>query len=144
MKHYRVKLNEINNAKPHQQKDGYLAFEDNDTWGKWSGQPYVYTRGEALKKANMFGGKIELVPHSNVIGNLKMASIPDNAILHEIVLLLHRQKQFKDILPNDEGIYAGDVFQTILAETENLSPKAVSQLVEFVQMIDADYVMITK
>jgi hypothetical protein len=140
MKHYRIKLNETNSAKPNQQADGYLSFDE--TWGKWGGCPYVYPRGEAIKKARMFGGKMEVVPHSRVIETLRMATIPENAILHEIVLLLNGQMEFKDLFRKD--IYAGDVFQTLLAETENLSPKATSQLVEFVQMIDADYVMITK
>ena len=49
---FRVKLNKNNNAQADQQKDGYLAL---------FGKIQKYTRGQAIKKAKLFGGKIEEV-----------------------------------------------------------------------------------
>ena len=46
---YKVRLLDGHLAKPDQTVNGYLG----------SGEPQTYTRGEAIKKARMFGGKIE-------------------------------------------------------------------------------------
>jgi len=53
--YYRVKLNETHNAKPSQIIEGYLG----NAFG--NGEIMEYTRGEAIKKARMFNGKIELI-----------------------------------------------------------------------------------
>ena len=52
MKHqlFKVKLNPLNSAEADQQIHGYLAAYN---------RVMKYTRGEAIKKAKMFGGKIE-------------------------------------------------------------------------------------
>jgi len=52
---YRVKLNENHHARPDQIIDGYLG----NAFG--NGIVQEYTRGEAIKKAGMFNGKIELI-----------------------------------------------------------------------------------
>lgn len=52
---YRVKLNNPEDTPSHQQIDGYLA-----AWGSIM----KYTRGQALKKAKVFNGKIEPVDNS--------------------------------------------------------------------------------
>lgn len=49
---YRVRLLSGHDAHKHQIKNGCLAF---------CGQIQLYTRGQALKKSLMFGGKIEEV-----------------------------------------------------------------------------------
>ena len=50
---YKVKLNEGHTARPDQvSTTGYLGNESSES---------IYTRGEALKKARMFNGKIVLV-----------------------------------------------------------------------------------
>lgn len=49
---YRVKLKYNHTASNVQHVDGYL-------YDPWAQKPHTYTRGEALKKARMFGGKIE-------------------------------------------------------------------------------------
>jgi len=52
---YRVKLLIGHTAKEDQHKNGYLGYPHEDN-------PIEYTRGEAIKKARMFGGKIEKAP----------------------------------------------------------------------------------
>ncbi len=50
---YKVKLYDFNTAKIDQIVNGYLSYEE--------GRVAEYTRGEAIKKAQMFNGKIEKV-----------------------------------------------------------------------------------
>lgn len=52
---YKVKLNEVHHAKADQIINGYLG----NIFG--NGKIAEYTRGEAIKKARMFNGKIEVV-----------------------------------------------------------------------------------
>jgi len=52
---FRVKLSSTSNAKPEQIVNGYLG----NSFG--NGQIEVYTRGEAIKKAKSFNGKIEAI-----------------------------------------------------------------------------------
>lgn len=51
---YNVKLNDDHNAKSEQHENGYL-------YDPWTQRRAAYTRGEAIKKAALFGGKIEAV-----------------------------------------------------------------------------------
>jgi hypothetical protein len=56
MKQYRVKLQDNHSANEDQIINGYLG----NAFG--NGKIMEYTRGHAIKKARMFGGKIELAP----------------------------------------------------------------------------------
>ena len=143
MKHFKVKLHNPNPE--HCNDEGYLADIDKLT--------LVYTRGEALKKARMFGGgKVELLDLSTVLHKVSMIQIPENALLHEVVKELSGREMFNDADPdNTERIYSGDIFGQILEETlqredTGFSPvpqKVIDQLNYLNQMCDAEYVQIT-
>jgi hypothetical protein len=143
MKHFKVKLHTPREGIAN--SEGYLSDID--------GLTLVYTRGEALKKARMFGGgKVELLDLSKVLHKVSMIQIPENALLHEVVKELSGREMFNDADPdNTERIYSGDIFGQILEETlqredTGFSPvpqKVIDQLNYLNQMCDAEYVQIT-
>ncbi len=138
---YKVKLLDGHNARPDQVSNtGYLGNEDSES---------IYTRGEALKKARMFKGKIELVALSKVLSTVTMTKIPQNALTDWVFRQLQGREMFEDT-ETGEKIYNGDVFETILGEYGELesSPlypqaKHMKQLDELAQMIDTEYVQVT-
>jgi len=141
---YKVKLNEPENQNPENvTTDGYLGID---------GYPQIYTRGEGLKKARMFGGgKLEPIGISKVVTKLTMLQIPENALLHDIVKLLSGRESFLDAdSDNNERIYTGDIFESIFCEMfegidsgfSTTSEKVMEQLNELSQICDADYVQI--
>jgi hypothetical protein len=144
MKKYRVKLLNNHTAKPDQIIDGCLG----NSMG--NGKIQTYTRGEAIKKAYRFVGKIEEVKGiHNVIGTLSIQSIPENALLHGVVLHLVKRTAFLDATSMGEKIYQGDVFEAILGEiaenpNDRTDPKVLVQLEELTELISADYVLITQ
>jgi len=71
MKYYKVKLLEGHKAKPEDIVNGYLGNVFND------GEVCVYTRGEAIKKAGMFGGKIEVTTEPVNIGYAETRTVAD-------------------------------------------------------------------
>lgn len=141
---YKVKLLDGHNARPDQVSNtGYLGNEDSEA---------IYTRGEALKKARMFKGKIELVGLSRALSTVTMTQIPEDALTDWVVRQLQGREMFEDTDSTlNEKIYSGDVFEAILGEYAELegSPlypqaKHMKQLDELAQMVDTDYVQITK
>lgn len=140
---YRIKLNDNHNAKADQNISGYLGWGEG--YGKLSGVVCIYSRGEAIKKARVFGGKIEPVPFSKITTDLVMRQVPERLISGLVLDLLKDHKQFNDATDMGEGIYGADIFMTLLAETTNLSDVARLQLGMLSQMFDdVDYVMFTK
>jgi len=140
MKKYKVALKENHKAKTDQIKDGYLADY---------GVVQTYTRGEAIKKARMFSGEIELVQLSSVLAPMTMTAIPENALLDGVVKLLKGREVFNDATDMNEKIYLGDVFTEIFGEIAEMTihstpQKVLDQLDELAQLINADYVMITQ
>ncbi len=146
MKKYYVKLNADHNAEPNQVVNGYLGE---------NGVKYCYSRGEAIKKARMFGGgKIELVELSTVITEVTMMQIPENALLTRIENELIGREAFKDATDMDEKIYQGGVFQAIAGEFAEMKranqttfypqQKVIDQLDLLCQLVTSDYVMIVK
>ena len=140
---YKVKLKDGHSARPDQiTTTGYLGIEKSEA---------IYTRGEALKKARMFGGKIEAVPLSSVFSTVSITQIPENALLDRIVKELRGREMFTDTDSNlDEKIYSGDVFEAILGEFGEMEDtplypqeKVMKQLDELSQMIDTEYVQLT-
>ena len=123
MKAYRVKLNKINSAKENQNNKGYLSF--GAEMGKFRGSECIYSRGEALKKARMFGGKIEKVALGEVFKLKTIVEIPNNSLIYGVELLLEKQ-------PQENGMYKGDVFFTLLAITDEMTNKVRLQLCELV------------
>lgn len=141
---YKVKLLENHKATKNQiTSTGYLGVEDMDM---------IYDKSDALKKAKLFGGEIEVVPLSKVLKNLSITQIPENALLDWVVRQLEVRASFVDTnLALGEKIYHGTIFQDILIEYYELkgSPlypkeKYIKHLQELAQIIDTDYVMISK
>lgn len=139
---YKVKLLNGHKATPFQTTEtGYLGTDKSEA---------IYTRGEAIKKARMFGGKIEAVKLSSVFRTVSITQIPENALLDKIVKELRGREMFTDVdVDFDERIYSGDIFEAILNEYAELedSPmypqeKVMKQLDELAQMIDTEYVQI--
>jgi hypothetical protein len=143
MKHFKVKLK--NPKEGLVDSEGFLCDID--------GLPYVYTRGEALKKARMFGGgSVELLELSTVLHKVSMIQIPENGLLHGVIKELSGREMFNDAdHDNTERIYSGDIFGQILEETlqredtgfSPVSQKVIDQLNYLNQMCDAEYVQIT-
>jgi len=139
MLHFKVKLKKQDDSVC--SPDGYLGGENTTK---------IYTRGEALKKARMFGGgTLEIIPLSKVLTPVSMIQIPRNALLYDVERLLEGREMFVDAdLTIDEKIYSGCVFQNILSEQDEdnvlpLSKKAIQQLDELAQMCNSDYIQIT-
>jgi hypothetical protein len=140
---YKVKLLDGHNARPDQVSNtGYLGNEESES---------IYTRGEALKKARMFKGKIELVGLSKALTKVSMTQIPQDALADWVVRQLQGREMFEDTDTElAEKIYSGDVFEAILCEYAELedSPlypqeKYMKQLDELAQMVDTEYVQLT-
>lgn len=140
---YKVKLNEGHTARPDQvSTTGYLGNESSES---------IYTRGEALKKARMFNGKIVLVELSRYLTKATFTQIPQSALLDKVIKELDGREMFIDTEPSlGERIYSGDVFEAILGEFGELEDTpmfiqetVMKQLDELAQMVDTDYVQIT-
>ncbi len=139
---YKVKLLEGHNARPDQVSNtGYLGNEESEC---------IYTRGEAIKKARVFGGKIEAVSLSQALTTVSMTQIPQGVLLDGVLVQLLGREMFMDTdVDLDEKIYSGDVFEAILCEFAEMEdtpmyPKeeVMKQLDELSQMIDTQYVQI--
>jgi hypothetical protein len=142
MKKFKVVLSEGHSAKPDQVIDGCLASGYND------GKVGLYERKDAKKKASMFGGEIKEVEGlHNVLGILSMQTLPEDALLNDVVKELRGRESFIDAdLTNDERLYSGDTFEAILCEQvekKTLSKKALNQVEELSLIIRTDYLMVT-
>lgn len=89
----------------------------------------------------------------SVTTKLSVVSIPENAILHEIVKALEGRESFKDVDESlDEKMYAGHIFEDIASEQAQypnghmfkMSAKALEQLDVLAELVSEDYVLITK
>ena len=138
---YKVKLSDGHNARPDQVSNtGYLGNVESES---------IYTRGEALKKARMFNGKIELVGLSKALTKASMTQIPQDVLADWVVRQLQGREMFEDT-ELGEKIYSGDVFEAILGEYAELEEtpmypqeKYMKQLDELAQMVDTEYVQLT-
>ena len=145
--YYKVKLNDPITNYEHSTTEGYLRDWIDAT------QPALYTRGEAIKKANMFGGKIEKLLTYREIVNTTIVEMTGNDLLEAIKELLKHRELFKsnDVETKNTLIYKGDIFAILKAElikleTENNDFKTkteiLEQLNELSQMITSEYVLI--
>lgn len=106
MQLYKVKLLEGHSAKKEQIVNGYLAGFD--TIG-------IYTRGEAIKKASMFGGKIEKHGKNYVGVEQKVLSLSKSQISSIILNEMYGCESHKDTDEDlSENVYYGDIFTDIL------------------------------
>lgn len=127
---------------PHQvTRNGYLKFFETD-------EPYLYSRGQAIKKANWFGGKIEKENCVPVIES-GLCVLSANDLLFEIrVLIINRE----DFAGKEKGsyIYKSDIFVTLRLELQKLElenkdkamPDIISQLVQLSQLCTTEYVLV--
>lgn len=109
MQLYKVKLKEDHTANPDQNINGYLALFPNDIG--------IYSRGEALKKAIMFGGKIEKHGKNYTINECKIIQLAKKELSPAVLRELKEREVYTDPSDEtDEPIYYGDVFAGILGE----------------------------
>ena len=88
-----------------------------------------------------------------VTTELSVVSIPENALLDEVVKALEGRASFRDTDDElDENMYAGHIFEDIAGEQAQypdghmfkMSAKALMQLDALAEMVSQDYVLITK
>lgn len=110
MQLYRVKLQEGHTAKPDQISGEYL--------GNYATiEPALYTRGEAQKKARMFGGSIEAFGRDYTVDELKVIQIPKTQLSQALINELQDREVFLDTDNMlEEVMYSSDVFEAILGE----------------------------
>ena len=110
MQLYRVKLNEGHLARPDQVANGYLGlYETID--------PALYKKGEAQRKAQMFGGTIEPFGKNYAIDEAKIIQLNKKDISDHVLRELEGREAFRDADPDlYEFMYYGDVFAGILGE----------------------------
>jgi hypothetical protein len=90
---------------------------------------------------------------ASVATRLSMLAIPENALLHGVVLLMKEYTAFRDADHTlGEEIYQGSVFEDILGEWDladeklqsGANNKVLDQLKVLAEYVDTDYVLITK
>lgn len=127
---------------PHQvTPDGYLKFYETN-------EPYLYSRGQAIKKANWFGGKIEKVETIPVTES-SLIELSANDLSFEVrELLKTHEASFVGV---ESHIYLSDIFVTIRQDLEHTAqynkdfkPKAeiITQLVQLSQVCTTEYVLV--
>lgn len=114
---YRVKLNEGHSALPEQVSGQYLGdYSTTD--------PALYTKGEAQKKAKMFGGKIEAFGKVYHVTELKVLQLSSEQISEKLMSELRGREEFVDTDHDlDEAFYSADVFEAILCEVDQMINK---------------------
>ena len=112
MQLYRVKLNEGHTANPDQIAGKYLG-------NYHSIDPALYSKGEAQKKAKMFGGSIEPFGKNYSLIDLKIAQIPKEQLSIELLNELDGRESFIDADHDlNEVLYSADIFEAILCEVD--------------------------
>lgn len=136
MQLYKVKLKTPQESQPDHHINGYLGC--NDTLG-------IYTRGEALKKARMFNGKIEKHGRTFSIVQMSMATMCTGELHPTILKELDGREQFTDTDDElGEKIYGADVFDAILEEQsetpeEMKLPQDILDQLELLSLMTANY-----
>lgn len=131
MQLYKVKLNEGHSAKPDQNIDGYLAE---------SGMMCLYTRGEAIKKAKAFNGKIEKHGKNYTVNETSIVDLSKQELSPAVLRELEDREVYVDSDDDiNEPIYYGDVFATILGEEtekEKLLQNHAASLIDELIILD--------
>lgn len=114
MQLYRVILLQGHTAAKNQNLGGYLG----DT--SYDDKPLIYKRGEALKKARMFGGRIEPFGQNYNIDELKVLRLSRACISVAILKELDGREVFTDTdnraNESDERLFDASIFEAILGE----------------------------
>lgn len=141
MKNFRVKLIDGNKATKDENVKGFLGDATVET-----PMPMAYSRGEAIKKAKMFGGKIDEIKNVINIEELKLAKVNGIDLTLKIKLELAKiNPQFRDTdLTLLERIFSADVFFDILKKNKKrLNDKSIEQLEVLAEnMWSFDYVLV--
>lgn len=126
---------------PHQvTTDGYLKFFDTN-------EPYLYSRGQAIKKASWFGGKIEKEETIQTTESGLIVLSGEN-ILFEIKQLMTDREAFTG---REGKIFQSDIFVNIrleLQQTEandkefKTKAEIITQLVQLSQLCTTEYVLV--
>lgn len=138
MQLYKVKLLKGHRANRSQIHDGYLAHNPNYL--------ALYSRGEALKKARGFGGKIE--PHGKdyKIAEDNIMTLLLSEIIHvDIVLELDGMEFMRSTDTNVFRLYSSDIFNTILNnfnESTKIRPGAVFDELNVLAELSCNYTYI--
>ncbi len=143
---YKVKLLNGHTAKPTQIVNGYLGNSFND------GKVEKYSRGEAIKKAHMFGGVTEKIERTVLVKETATITLDENSLIFGVELLLKSWiPTFLNGSDKTQVIYKASVFQDILNDNSKLlkeastiaSDKVLNQLEELVDITaNYDYVII--
>ena len=97
------------------QLDGGVYLKDNETL-------CLYSRGEAIKKARAFNGKIKPHGKAYLVSDARVMQLAKKDISPEILAQLDGRELMKDNDVNlNEGFYYGGVFNDILDEQMELS-----------------------
>ncbi len=140
--YYKVKLKDPNNDKA--TSDGYLS-----NWLDES-KPALYTRGEALKKAIAFNGKIEAVETTKNHKLSVLTEISAKDLRDDVRLLLTGRGRFIGVDLN-KLIYDGNIFMSVLNELKELEKQnddfkikdeINEQLNELSQIVTSEFVLI--
>lgn len=131
MQLYKVQLKDGHTAKPDQNVEGYLGE---------AGELCLYTRGEALKKAIAFGGKIEKHGKNYSTSENKILNLDGDELSPAVKRELKQREVYVDTVDDQqEPIYYGDVFATILGEEtekEKLLQNHAASLIDELIVLD--------
>lgn len=140
MQLYRVALKHPDTVEPDQNVRGYLGH---------NGETCLYTRGEAIKKARVFGGKIEKYGKSFTTSTISIIRLSEFELSEAIQKELINREVYIDADENfNDPIYYGDVFAAIAGElTETINPRNQPEIIEELVILDNicanyEYVMI--
>lgn len=116
MQLYKVQLKDGHTAKADQNVNGYLGE---------AGELCLYTRGEALKKAIAFGGKIEKHGKNYSTSENKILNLDGDELSPAVKRELKQREVYVDTVDyQQEPIYYGDVFAAILGEITETNQQA--------------------
>jgi len=119
MQIYYVHLPEGHTAASDQIKDNCLVDQD--------GNLHLYTRGEAIKKAKLFNGKIKPYGKNYTISDAKMLQLDKSTLIPQVVFLMEELKVFGDHQLNETICY-GNVFDTIIETEKNIPDDVLVEL----------------
>ena len=124
MQLYKVKLFEGHSAEANQIVNGYLG-DATDV--------FLYTRGEAIKKAKMFGGKIEKHGKNYTVNETAIIDLCGKELSSRLIMELEDREVYTDADDDiNEPIYYGDIFAAILgeeSEKQNQSARFIEELI---------------
>ena len=131
MQLYKVKLINPGQTKPEDNLNGYLAYNY---------ELCLYTRGEAIKKARAFNGKIEKHGKDYTVNETSIVDLSKQELSPAVLKELEDREVYVDSDDDiNEPIYYGDVFATILGEEtekEKLLQNHAASLIDELIILD--------